>query len=65
MCRLLVFICMKVTVASALWWLLHCTLVVEIKFVMGHREVRKLISLAKDQREETVPHSGCNHTERP
>lgn len=56
---------MKATVASALWWLLHCTLVVEIKFVMGHREVRKLISLAKDQREETVLHSGYNHTERP
>lgn len=32
---------------------------------MGHREVRKLISLAKDQREETLSRTAGVITERP
>lgn len=61
-CGPVLFMCMKVTVSSALWWLLHCTLIVEIKLeenkvCYGTQESKETDSLSKDQREERLFHT--------
>lgn len=50
---------MKATVSSALCWLLHCTLVVEIsleenKIYYGTEESEETDSLSRDQREKRL-----------